>query len=372
MNVAIWGSGYYGTKLRMILEHCDPNGKSFRAMYFVDNDEKKWGEVYLGLKILSPDTLKRSNESIDGIVIAVSNEKINDIVNQAKKIGIKRILLLPTWQYKKTDVDLNEIMEIEYEKPRLNYLEFHASEHCNLNCKGCASFCGLITEPRFIDERVLFDDLKRLKELVWGIGIIRILGGEPLLNPSLHRIVSFTRRVFPDSDLRVVTNGLLLPSLSRELINAMRCSGAVFDVSVYPPTQKRINEIKCICELNEIEYALNRIEEFYKVLDPSGKNDPHISLLNCIAPGCTLLKNGELTKCVFLQYVDLLNASFNMNFRVDNDDRINIYSDGLDGNKLVEMLNRPSGFCKYCTQNPIPYKWEAVGYKVAKEDWVIG
>lgn len=54
-------------------------------------------------------------------------------------------------------------------------------------------------------------DLLRMKELFWGVEKIKLLGGELLFNEDLWKFVDITRRIFPDSYLRILTNGLLLP-----------------------------------------------------------------------------------------------------------------------------------------------------------------
>lgn len=61
-------------------------------------------------------------------------------------------------------------------KYEIDYIEFWATGHCNLNCKGCSS-CSPIAEKWFLDLKSIRRDLMRLKELDINIHNITILGG---------------------------------------------------------------------------------------------------------------------------------------------------------------------------------------------------
>ena len=66
----------------------------------------------------------------------------------------------------------------------IDYLEFWATKHCNLNCKGCSS-CSPISEEWYLQTEVLRKDLNRLNRLGISVTNINILGGEPLISPKL-------------------------------------------------------------------------------------------------------------------------------------------------------------------------------------------
>ncbi len=61
------------------------------------------------------------------------------------------------------------------------------ADHCNLNCKGCVHFSPLVRESVFPKLSDVERDFIRLREIIEYIDTIRILGGEPRLNPELSR-----------------------------------------------------------------------------------------------------------------------------------------------------------------------------------------
>ena len=67
----------------------------------------------------------------------------------------------------------------------LPYLEYHIADHCNLNCKACEHYSGLVSEPHYPDLEKFSSDLCKLHEFIDDIGTIRILGGEPLSQYNL-------------------------------------------------------------------------------------------------------------------------------------------------------------------------------------------
>ena len=70
---------------------------------------------------------------------------------------------------------------------------------------------------------------------------VRIMGGEPLLHPNLESILYETRIHWPESNIELVTNGLLLPKMEHSLFFALKEIGANvtvsrhFDDSYYNP-----------------------------------------------------------------------------------------------------------------------------------------
>ena len=50
--------------------------------------------------------------------------------------------------------------------------------------------------------------------MITNVHTIRLMGGEPLLHPEVVKFCKATRELFPNSEIVLVSNGLLLPKLS--------------------------------------------------------------------------------------------------------------------------------------------------------------
>lgn len=89
--------------------------------------------------------------------------------------------------------------------PRLDVMVAYS---CNLACKGCISLSDWPrdgVEPR----NNLVRDLHRWSQLI-SPDVVTIFGGEPTLHPELIEVCQDVRKAWPDSTIRLITNGYLL------------------------------------------------------------------------------------------------------------------------------------------------------------------
>ena len=251
--------------------------------------------------------------------------------------------------------------------PYLPYLEFHVADHCNLNCKYCTHYSPLVQDPVFADYEAVERDFKQLKKYIWDIGVIRILGGEPLLNPELGRYVKLVRKLYPASIITVVTNGLLLPRISPELIQDMKENMAFFHISYYPPLEAKVQEIQEFLYEQGIPYTLTpMIKEFNKtqVL----RDNPDVDFFyKCFQATCTCLQDGKLAPC----YAPFTTKYFNQAFgkSLPENEGIDLYQQDLHTEFIKASLLVPLERCRYCIGGKA-YPWEVLGKRSVLEDWV--
>ena len=184
------------------------------------------------------------------------------------------------------------------QRPVLDYVETEITEFCNLNCKGCGDFSNLVKEKSFYEYDEFVRDYHRLSELFSGVDKIRLMGGEPLLNPRLKEYVEVCHQIFPNSDLRIVTNGLLIPKLSDDTLRALRTNDCKIDISNYRPTRKMFKEIKNRLEAFDVEYDLGLpMCFFFRFLLERPNQKPDQAFQNCIFTHCHMLSHGKLSPC---------------------------------------------------------------------------
>ena len=252
--------------------------------------------------------------------------------------------------------------------PYLSYLEFHVADHCNLNCKYCTHYSPLVQKPVFADFERFSSDLRQLKKHIPDIGIIRILGGEPLLNPELGRFIALTRELYPASIITIVTNGLLIRKMSSELIKVIKENMAFIHISFYPPLQEQIAEIKSFLYEQEIPYTITEMTtEFSKTQILTPHEDEEF-FYNCFQASCTCLQDGKLAPC----YAPFTTKYFNEAFskELPTDEGIDLYDDSLTLTDLKTRLLLPMERCLYCISGSTS-PWEIIGKHSQLEDWVI-
>lgn len=100
---------------------------------------------------------------------------------------------------------------------RIDYLRLSVTDKCNLRCKYCIPPEGV--------EYLAHDQVLRNEEFVHLIGIfinlgvkkIRFSGGEPIVRKGLIDILSSIRELYPDVELCLTTNGVLLDTVLEDL-----------------------------------------------------------------------------------------------------------------------------------------------------------
>lgn len=251
--------------------------------------------------------------------------------------------------------------------PYLPYLEYHVADHCNLNCKYCTHYSPLVSEEVFANPEALKADLLELKKYIKDIGIIRILGGEPLLNPALSIFIEITRQIYPGTVITVVTNGLLLDKMSEELMEAMRINKAFFSISYYPPLEHKISEIKQFLVEHKIPFALSeKIESFNKTQSMEINPDPDF-FYHCFQASCTCIHQGKLAPCYAPFTTKYFNDAYDQKLPLN--EGIEIYDDDLSLAEIKMRLLVPMERCKYCIDGEA-CKWEVIGKKSKIQDWI--
>ena len=90
----------------------------------------------------------------------------------------------------------------------VDYIEFYITNVCNLNCKQCNRY----NNYHFIGQQ-MWDEYKDIYQK-WSkrINIVScsIIGGEPMLNPTLIEWITGIRNLWPDVNIRISTNATRL------------------------------------------------------------------------------------------------------------------------------------------------------------------
>lgn len=306
------------------------------------------------------------------LLLVFRNEKLKKITFDFYEAGITHIFILPWDTHYSDDTPIEDMLiPIENDKPRLNYIEIEISNKCNLNCKGCSEFSNLVCESKQVDHVQFEKDLQRLKGFFWGIGKIRLLGGEPLTNPSWLSFIESARRIFPDCDLRLVTNGLLIPGLTENELTGIKQNKCIVDISNYPPTRKILKKIKHHLDRSGVKHDISfPIVFFFKLYMSQPFEQSDIPYKNCLFKHCHSLGNGYLSACSHQFWAHRFNTAFHSDY--PEDEKIDIYHTKLTGWDIDKLFSQPLDFCKHCPTGMIPYRWKA-GFdrnKADPKDWV--
>ena len=250
----------------------------------------------------------------------------------------------------------------------INSIEFEVAQHCNLNCKGCNHFSPL-SEKRFGDLSGFERDLRRLHDYVDHIGEIRLVGGEPLLNPQLDQFVRAAHEIYPYESLTVITNGILLSSVSPDLIEAMKDTGAYFSLTLYPPVKDfALKMAEAIKEQGIRVETFSEVTQFSSQLNLEGDSDAKLAERPCFTSECHYLENGRINKCTISGKCSVYEKHYHLD-GLFPDCFVNLFDDKLSAGELYSYLMNPIAMCAYCGRWKL-YNWEQAGNDPDMNDWI--
>ena len=268
-------------------------------------------------------------------------------------------------------IDLFNFVENYFVSKYLPYLEFRVADHCNLNCKSCGEFSGLVKKPHFPDLKRFTQDFEQLRKFIDDVGVIRILGGEPLLNPEINEYVKLTRRLYPQAQIKIVTNALLLPKMPIKFFDTLReCHASIF-ISFYKPLEKNLPMIQKLLADNRVPYEVNSatpMKKFWVNTTLKAHDDMRKMFLSCEVSHCLGLWEGKLSVCYKPSAINIFNKYFKQNLPTDSG-LINLYAANLTTEKIKRQLHEPFELCRYCT--PFAWReWGKISYPASINDWL--
>lgn len=251
---------------------------------------------------------------------------------------------------------------------QIDYIEFWATGHCNLNCKGCSS-CSPLSKEWYLDKEDLKRDLERLKYLNIEIANITILGGEPLLHPDIMGIMRTVQQVFPQSRIGILTNGLLLLKMSNAFWDTCEELRVKFSVTCFPVMSVKMRgEIEEVLKDKRLDYHLTDKKWFNKILTQTHSDDLNEIINSCGCNNAYNLKGGKISRCTVPMAMPLLNEHFDAGMIETG--TIDIYSVAT-GIEIMDFLEQPNEACRNCSAYPIKVPWERVIGEPRLTDWII-
>lgn len=230
-------------------------------------------------------------------------------------------------------------------------IELHASYHCNLSCVGCSHFSPYEI-AQFLDPSELRNDLSIIKDVIH-TNYLRILGGEPLLNPCLVSIADLCRNSRIGNSVSISTNGLLLKHWMNK--HELWENIDLCEVTLYPCVKKAHDDIIEICRYISSRYNVPfyiyfcdyfRIPCSFSHINDESLNQQLFS--TCIVAKdwqCFNLFEGRFYLCP----QSLFLARHNIAPAVDTDS-VNIRNNPNLEYALLQLINRssPLTVCAYC------------------------
>ncbi|MBQ7630072.1 MAG: radical SAM protein [Selenomonadaceae bacterium] len=290
------------------------------------------------------------------------------VFSTLRRLGVKVEDVCIT-QRLQDEISLTSFIEPYFSAKYLPYLEFHVADHCNLNCKACEHYSGLVKKPHFPNLQNFTRDFERLHEFIDDIYMIRILGGEPLLNPELNEYIKLSRRLYPQAQIYVVTNGILLPKMPESFFETLRRYNAAIAISFYPPLESKMPAIKHLLEEKRVMFGFTPLYRTFTIKQTLNPHDqPKEIFLQCLQATCHNLYEGKIASCFLPFTTKYFNAYYDKN--LPEDGALDLYDPNLTTEKLKAHLLTPFERCRYCT-TPVEIEWSTIKNPAPITDWAI-
>lgn len=228
-------------------------------------------------------------------------------------------------------------------------VEMHIVDHCNLNCNCCNHFSPL-AEPWFIELEDFRNQLFNIKN---NINLTRflILGGEPTLHPQLFEICQIARDILGKSVIiDIFSNGINVNQIKKYENNYKELNIHFIFTPYYNKTN--LKEIK---NLNKDIYSIhyNRILSKELIINKNGNENSYENFFNCknYKIPCFTVKNNKLYICPCSAHIE--HFCKKEHFKIIEQENIDfLYLSNIKNNSelLLNFINTPKTYCKYCNQ----------------------
>lgn len=195
------------------------------------------------------------------------------------------------------------------------------------------------------------------------------MGGEPLLHPKLCQFLPVTRHYFPEKAISIVTNGILLPSVSRSFWEHCHAHSISISITRYP-IALNIESIRKLASENSVKLIVDGEKNQMRVkhFDAKGNRPAKENFRNCLVADCTNFVEGKIFRCNIAAYVHILNKKLKTG--LPEEIGIDIHKERITKTEIVDYLNAPTELCRFCVTAPVQTaKWQRSEQK--KDEWIF-
>lgn len=270
-------------------------------------------------------------------------------------------------------------------KSILPYAEFYIINVCNLACPGCNRFnnYNFTGYQRWAD----YADVYAQWATQVDIREISILGGEPMLNPTFLEWVQGVNQLWPNSKMRIVSNGFKLDRYNNELYSILQKHP---NVELYIGIHNKQHKQEIVQKVRDFLQGPqtvtfnsdNPYQQYMVITDAQGvrvkieynwwfhqgaivKQDGVLSLHEsdpvkahdiCHMKTCHHFIRGKLYKCGVVAVLPEFNQQHQLTLSDEDRELLHSYrplhiEDSVEvKQKFISNLNRPIDQCRFCPE----------------------
>lgn len=351
MDIILYGAGTQN--LRLAYQPITSAG--YRVIAICDRDKRKQGQQFRGITITSPENLSVLDQAMQDYTVVITIRTAKTVAEVKEQLKSLKHAKVYTFEEFFSEKKLNCTIK------RINQIQTHVVDHCNLNCVRCTHFSPLADDSFYLDKAQFERDIIQLSKLTGGdVEEYQLAGGEPLLHPECHVFPYIIRKWLPNTKIIIITNGTLFDRVGEEFYESCQINQVQLWVTVYP-IEKDYSKIADQLTEKGIDFVMGNSgntddepKEMWGVAYRlAGDLDGQRNFEECFGR-CVMIRNGRIYLCTQGAYSDLFNRYFHKELPGPEVNGVDLYEvDSLE--ELTSRLARKIPFCDYCdTLNRMP------------------
>lgn len=304
--IVVYGASSYGEIAYYLLKE---NGLT--PNYYCDRAYP--GESYMGVPVVRPEWLCQHKDS--AYVLIASADYYHEICDSLQSFGVQNICDMQ-WLVENTKIDEVSLSKRGHDiyKNVKNYMDvvnqncddvnftriqYVVSERCSLKCKDCTHLMQYYVKPENIDLEQYKPAFERLLSVTNSISELRILGGEPFMNPEMYRLIDWYHDNPKIKSIRIYTNGTIIPN--ENTLGQMTRNKVQVRISDYGFNKPTIDRFTKVLDERKIVYYVNPYSDWQDAggLSARGYTAEKMKSIfsSCFERNCITFYRGQLHRC---------------------------------------------------------------------------
>ncbi|MDR1363311.1 MAG: radical SAM protein [Spirochaetaceae bacterium] len=331
--------------------------KGFHVTAFLDRNPAFSGVSFMGAPVITPDELT----DLDTPVVVAVETPLWSIIKKLREKGFRNIVpyVFIIFDQEVDEVDsanhyliqsfYYEVFRSKKNNNSLLSIDIPVTMRCSLRCRDCSNLMQYFKKPRHADFEQMKRAVKKLFDLIDFTFDVRILGGEPFMNPDLYKFIDlFHAYSSKFAYMWVITNGTIIPD--ERNLEALKNRKIFVRISDYQNPRQQIEKLVSVLVKNGIFHEIvpiqawqdcSRIQNYHRT-----QEENEAVLRNCGVRDTPTIIDGKIFRCPLsgsawllsilppelYEYVELLNSN-------DSNDSLRRQIQGLMRQKYLKACN---------------------------------
>ncbi len=316
--IVIWGSKGIGRVLFYLLKK-----NNVDVLAFVDSFQS--GKV-LDVQIIKPEELKALYYESKVIILIGVYLYREEIIKKLHDLNIDTYYdawqILSSEQLCKEELPerdwylyntrkyyfYHKLKQEHLDKFFFDHVDIVTTEKCSLKCRDCSNLMQYYKNPVNYNIDILRDQIDRFLNVVDYLGDLRIIGGEPFMNPNLYKLIQYYIGNDKIYTISIWSNATIFPS--EKVREVLKSDKIILRFSNYGTLSQALEKWIKFCDEEKIDYIISNMDKWQNLGGLYKRNYSEEMLRHvygsCECRGLPTFMQGKLYNCPYAAHADNL------------------------------------------------------------------